>query len=262
MSSADNKKPTQVLLIDAVVWSAAYPAAHPLRNVGGWYARWVAGLPGVSLRVMSAEAEVVRPARGGVQGVILSGAPRDAWSDDPLNEKLCDVILVCRDFGVPFLGVCYGHQLLARALGGVVAPHPDGLELGNITVQLTAAGTRSPLFSGLPAEFEVLSSHADAVLELPPNCELLATGLHTHIQAFQRDGLLFGVQFHPETDPDVLRFIWSVRRDRWRDKVNFDLDHALDTLRPAPLAAKVLQNFVNRVVQPRSSLRRATPAPC
>ena len=90
---------------------------------------------------------------------------------------------------------------------------------------------------------------------------MLATGLHTRIQAFHQDGLLLGVQFHPETDPDVLRFIWSVRRDRWRDKVSFDLDDALDTLRPTPLAAKVLQNFVSRVVQPRSARRLTALAP-
>ncbi len=261
MSLPPQRETKTVLLIDAVVWSAAYPAAHPLRNVGDWYARWLAGLPGVSLRVVSAEADVVQAVRCGVQGVILSGSPRDAWSDDPLNEKLCEVVLACRDFGVPFLGVCYGHQLLARALGGVVAPHPDGLELGNIALQLTPTGAKSPLFAGLPDGFEVLSSHADAVLKMPPKCALLATSLHTRIQAFHCDGLLLGVQFHPETDPDVLRFIWSARRDRWRDKVTFNLDHALDTLQPAPLAAKVLQNFVSRVVQPRSSRRLTALAP-
>lgn len=234
----------RVLLIDAVVWAPAYPARHPLRDTGRWFARHWAGGPSVALQIVSAENDVLRALRRGAEGVILSGSPRDAWSDEPVNAKLCDLVHACRVRRVPFLGVCYGHQLLARALGGVVAPHPGGLELGNVPVQLTPTGRRSPLFAGLPPEFEVLQSHADAVLSLPPGCDLLATGRHTAIQAFACEGRLFGVQFHPETDPEVLRFIWDPRREQWRGRLSFDLDQALAALRPAPLAARVLRNFV------------------
>ena len=244
----DPPRPRQVLLVDAVVWSPAYPASTPLRDVRHWFARWLDGLPGLRLARISAEDDLFGAVRENVDGVIVSGSPRDAWADDPVNERLCELVVHCRDHTVPFLGVCYGHQILGRALGGTVARHPAGLELGNTPVELTAAGLASPLFAGFPARFEVLSSHADAVLSLPANAALLVRGAVTEIQGFQCGPSLYGLQFHPETDPDTLRFLWSVRRETWRSRVSFDLDHVLDHLQPTPLAATVLRNFVTRIV--------------
>ncbi|MEW6157907.1 MAG: gamma-glutamyl-gamma-aminobutyrate hydrolase family protein [Verrucomicrobiota bacterium] len=234
-----------MLLINAVTWSAAYPRRHRLRDVFQWYAQRLPTSPALDFKMIDAEADVVRAIRHGADGVIISGSPRDAWTDDPMNDKLCEAIFECRDLGVPFLGVCYGHQLLGRALGGEVAPHPKGFELGTIPIQLTTAGERFPLFAGIASEFEVLLSHADAVLTMPAGCELLATGSFTTIQSFHWNHQLMGVQFHPELDPESLRFIWSARRAVWRDKVTFDLDAVLDQLRPAPLAAKIFHNFVH-----------------
>jgi GMP synthase (glutamine-hydrolysing) len=240
--------PKRILLINAVVWSSAYPVSNPLRNVEHWYARWLEGLPDITLTTLSASAQVLATVRAGVDAVIISGSPRDAWSDDPVNLRLAQVITTCQERAIPLLGVCYGHQLLARVLGGLVAPHPLGLELGNTPVELTAAGQHSPLFHSLPRRFDVLSSHADAVLVLPPECELLAQGDFTVNQAFHWRNLLFGLQFHPETDPEVLRFIWAARRNTWRHKLSFDLDQRLDSLRPTPLAGTLLRNFALRCV--------------
>jgi GMP synthase (glutamine-hydrolysing) len=240
---ADSKS-KRVLLIDAVDWSTRYPADHPLRQVPQWYARWFTELPGLSLHSLRADADVLGAVRSGLDGVIMSGSPRDAWRDDPINARLGEVIQECRDRSVPFLGVCYGHQLLGRVLGAKVAPHPQGLELGNTPVELTPAGQRSALYRGLPARFEVLSSHVDVVCEMPPGAELQVRGEFAEIQGFHWRERLYGVQFHPETDPEVLRFIWSARRETWRSKVSFDLDQRLEALMPTPLAAQLLRNFI------------------
>ncbi len=248
---ADRKtslKPKRVLLINAVKWSDAYSKDNPSCDVGNWFIRWFKQLPGVSQAVVDAEDDFMDVVHNETDGIIISGSPRDAWNDDPVNEKLCSLIQECGDRKIPVLGVCYGHQVLGRALGGQVGRHPQGLELGNTPVELTATGLNFPLFAGFPKRFDVLNSHADAVLTLPPQCELLATGSFTQVQAFHHNGLLMGVQFHPETDPDTLRFIWSGRRETWRTKVNFDLDQRLASLQPAPHAAKVLENFVNHFI--------------
>lgn len=238
----------RVLLINAVRWPAESSKEHPCRDVGNWFARWLNHLPGVSQTVVDAEDALPGTVAKEIGGVIISGSPRDAWDEDPVNENLCNLILECADCRIPVLGVCYGHQLLGRALGGRVGRHPRGLELGNTPVELTSAGLSFPLFDGLPEYFDVLNSHADAVLTLPNDCELLATGNFTQVQAFHRHGLLMGVQFHPETDPETLRFIWSGRREAWRGKVKFDLDQRLASLQPAPHAAKVLANFVTHFI--------------
>ena len=241
-------KRKQVLLIDAVAWLPAYPASHPLRDVGGWFRRHLAGASNTDLRVLNAEADLLPALQNGAHGVIISGSPRDAWADDPINDRLCEFVRACRDRDVPVLGVCYGHQILGRALGGVVAPHPRGLEVGNTTVELTPAGVASPLFEGVPKRIEVLSSHADAVSDLPAECGLLVKGDFTPIQGFHWRGRLLGVQFHPEHDPASLGFVWSVRRELWRDKVAFDLDRVLDEMQPTPFGGRILRNFVERIV--------------
>lgn len=231
-----------------MAWSEAYPVNNPYRDVGRWFSRWLTNVPSFNFTAVSVESDLRCRLRQGIDGVIISGSPRDAWGDDPINDKLLGVIKDCRERNLPLLGVCYGHQLLGRALGGVVAPQPLGFELGNVELTLTTAGLNFPLFRGFPQRFDVLQSHADAVLEMPAGCELLATGGLTPIQGFHWNGLLMGVQFHPEQEPETLRFIWSARRDKWRDKVDFDLDARLDNLRPTPLAARLLQNFVNYYV--------------
>lgn len=237
-----------MLLINAVCWSEAYPPNDPLGDVLGWYQRRLAHLPRVQLHTVTPEEDVIRAIRRHADAVIISGSPRDAWADDAVNLKLCGAIHECDDLGIPFLGICYGHQLLGRALGGEMGPHPCGLELGTIPVRLTEAGKNFPLFQGVPEQFDVLLSHADAVLSLPPRCELLATGDFTKIQAFHRDGRLIGVQFHPELEPETLRYIWSPRRQVWRDKVDFDLNEHLDTMQSTPHAVRMLENFVTQLL--------------
>jgi GMP synthase (glutamine-hydrolysing) len=238
--------PKRLLLIDAVDWSPAYPKQHRLRNVGEWFARHLREDPSVELKVIHATDDVLPAARDeAVHGVIISGSPRDAWVKDPVNDRLGELILDCRERQVPFLGVCYGHQLLGQVLGAKVGRDPAGVELGNVELQLTGAGKNCPLFEGIPERFEALQSHQDSVLTLPPGAELLAQGDHTLIQSFRHGEFLMGVQFHPEQDPDIMRFVWEPRRATWRDKCKFDIDERLKSLRPAPLAAKVLKNFAS-----------------
>jgi GMP synthase-like glutamine amidotransferase len=80
---------------------------------------------------------------------------------------------------------------------------------------------------------------------MPPGCELLVQGDFTENQAFHWRERMFGVQFHPETDPEILRFVWTPRLESWRGKVSFDLSERLQRMRPAPQAAEVLRNFVS-----------------
>ena len=238
----------KVLLINAVVWPLNLQHDNALTSVFQWYYRWVADIPELTLLSVSAEDIQLSGKSAEVDGVILSGSPRDAWSTDPVNSKLCELILSLRDRGIPFLGVCYGHQILGRALGETVMRHPNGWELGNTEVELTPAGQKSPLLAGLPVRFSVLSSHADIVSTLSDPCELLIRGDFTVNQGFHWKSQLFGVQFHPETDPEILRFIWGPRREKWRNKVSFNLDECLDSMKPTPLAGVIIRNFITNII--------------
>ena len=71
---------------------------------------------------------------------------------------------------------------------------------------------------------------------------MLATNAHTPIQAFSFEERIFGVQFHPEMDGEILRDRWKERREKLRGQVGFDLDQALDSAEAD--ASRVIQNFV------------------
>jgi GMP synthase (glutamine-hydrolysing) len=118
---------------------------------------------------------------GGPASVHVEGAPR---LDPPIY-----------DLGVPVLGICYGAQLIAQQLGGVVARTGRG-EYGR--TGLTVSG-RSPLFADLPAEQSVWMSHFDSIQTAPPGFASTASTAEVPVAALEStDRRIYGVQFHPE----------------------------------------------------------------
>jgi GMP synthase (glutamine-hydrolysing) len=106
--------------------------------------------------------------------------------------------------GGPVLGICYGHQLLAKAMGGKVDFHPDGLEIGTQSITLTVDGLSDPLLKGLPPVFTAHTCHSQTVLALPPGAVNLAKNTHDPHHAFRLGHAAWGVQFHPEYTPDIM----------------------------------------------------------
>ncbi|MBK5267741.1 MAG: glutamine-hydrolyzing GMP synthase [Acidimicrobiia bacterium] len=124
-------------------------------------------------------------------GIILSGGPASVYAADAYE---IDPSIV--GMGIPILGICYGHQVLAHAAGGVVSQTGGG-EYGK--TQLTVTDTSSILFQGLPIDQEVWMSHGDAVTGVPPGFRCVAETAGAPVAAMEnRDARLYGVQFHPE----------------------------------------------------------------
>lgn len=240
---------TKKLLVIDIVEFPPDKAEHPLGNVARWFERHFEVLHGITVQTVRASTEHLSEAARNANGIIFSGSPRDAWADDPLNDRLIAVAHRSADAAKPLLGVCFGHQLLARAFGGSVQRHPIGWEVGETTVHLTKDALESPLFAGLPQQLQVIESHRDAVLTLPPGAQLLASNQHTRIQAFAIGSTTFGVQFHPEMSGDLLRHLWSGRRDRVRGEVDFDLYTQLDSAGSTPEAERIFENFAAIVRQ-------------
>ena len=132
-----------------------------------------------------------------VPGSIASVTERAPWMLR-LEERLRQIVAERR----PLLGICFGHQILASALGGAVIVNPLGRDLDISTVQLTEAGRADPLFAGLGGSFEASEGHYDVVSALPPDATLLAENGYG-VQAFAY-GNARGIQFHPEITPATL----------------------------------------------------------
>jgi GMP synthase (glutamine-hydrolysing) len=143
--------------------------------------------------------------------------------------------------------VCFGSQLIAEALGGKAAPNPQGWEIGNTEVVLTQEGLNDPLFEGFPECFEVIQSHQDCVLALPPDAVLLATNRHCPVQAYGIGDSLRAVQFHPEMDACHLRFILPPRRDRIRMSTGLDVEELMPKVHDTPGVKRIFDNFLRNI---------------
>ncbi|OJV98233.1 MAG: glutamine-hydrolyzing GMP synthase [Microbacterium sp. 67-17] len=124
-------------------------------------------------------------------GIILSGGPSSVY--EPGAPTLDPGVF---DLGVPTLGICYGFQVMAQALGGVVAN--TGLREYGAT-DASIIQDENVLFEGQPAEQNVWMSHGDQVSEAPAGFEVLARTDATPVAAFGNDDRrMYGVQWHPE----------------------------------------------------------------
>jgi GMP synthase (glutamine-hydrolysing) len=123
--------------------------------------------------------------------VILSGGPSSVYA---VGAPQVDPALF--DAAVPVLGICYGHQAMAIALGGTV-DRTGRSEFGR--TPLTVLDEKSVLLADLPAEFSVWMSHGDSVSAAPPGFTVTATSAGAPVAAFEDTArALAGVQFHPE----------------------------------------------------------------
>ncbi len=126
-------------------------------------------------------------------GFIVTGSKSSVYDDEEWIQETAAWIRGAIEDGLAGLGVCFGHQLLAQALGGTVEGMGE-YELGYRTIDRV----EDPLFEGIDSEFLAFATHSDRVTELPEGATRLAENEYG-IQGF-RSGSTAGVQFHPEYD--------------------------------------------------------------
>ena len=128
------------------------PCAETCARLGG-YEDWIArnlGTASCSIDILGGAAP---PAHADCRAVILTGSAHMVDERQPWSEALRPWLQEAVARALPIFAICYGHQLLADALGGTVGNNPNGAEIGTISLNRLPACGDDPLFASLPATF-------------------------------------------------------------------------------------------------------------
>ena len=130
--------------------------------------------------------------------LLIMGGPMSVNDTDGWISEELRFIKVAMKNRIPVLGVCFGSQLLAKALGGSVKPGRT-FEIGMVPVRLTDEGKTDPVFSQLPVTFQVFQWHEEGIA-LPQEVKPLMRSADFPVQAFRAQERSYGLLFHPEMD--------------------------------------------------------------
>lgn len=194
------------------------------------------------LRIVDVADGEALPAPEQVAGAMITGSAamvteRAAWS-----ERTAGWIRNAMDVELPLFGVCYGHQLMAHALGGRVDYLPGGREIGTQPIELLDHAASDPLTRDLPATFRAHTTHEQSVLEPPPGATVLACSLRDPHQLLRHGPRAISSQFHPEFNADVMRaYIKRKHADMQREGT--DPRQVFGDVAATPLARRLLRQF-------------------
>ncbi|MDD9958673.1 MAG: glutamine amidotransferase [Gammaproteobacteria bacterium] len=183
-----------------------------------------------------------------IAGIIITGSAAYVTDEEAWNFVGADYVRKAHKLGIPILGVCYGHQLVAWAFGGEVDFQSGGREIGTVAIELTAAAKKDPLFAGIPDEFYAQLSHQQSVTGLPVNAVRLATNQFEPNQAFRLGSTTWGIQFHPEFTARIIREYILARQDAILGE-GLDAGQLLADIHDTPYSVAVLQKFCRLVFE-------------
>lgn len=219
--------------------------APSLRRFGS-FSHWIrvaAGLrrdEAVVYRVIDGHA---LPRREGYAGALITGSGAMVTERHDWSERSAAWLRDAAHVGMPLLGICYGHQLLAHALGGEVGYNPVGREMGTVKIERSAAAAGDPLLGDHPARFDAHATHLQTITRLPEGAVNLARSEKDACHAFRWGAATWGVQFHPEFSIAMMQGYIAARHEKLLNEgMHPPTIHR--TVRAAPLGRRVLRRFV------------------
>lgn len=194
---------------------------EPLRGIGGDYADMFRGLlAGVQPQLELVAYDVVAgelpddPAQH--PAWLITGSSFSVFEDEPWIVRLLDFIRMVQAGTQCLVGICFGHQAIAHALGGATARSPRGWGVGIQTVRVR---NPRPWMHPLQQQLRLVMSHQDEVAALPPGAMLLADADCCGISMFEVGDRLLGIQGHPEYSTEYAAALLDTRIDRIPDEL-------------------------------------------
>jgi len=210
-----------------------------LQHVAGDFEDWILegmGWPRANSIIVSVYKNETLPDVNTISGIVITGSPAMVTDKEQWIERTASWLKNVVRTKLPVLGICFGHQLLAYSLGGVVSDNSKGIEVGSVNMTLLET-ERDALFFGLADNLNVQVSHQQSVVSLPAGVHLLAkTELDEH-HAFRFGETAWGIQFHPEFNKTIVDKYVEYYQAETGD--NLKINKTIET----PQAALILQKF-------------------
>jgi GMP synthase (glutamine-hydrolysing) len=227
-----------------IVILRAGDVASPVAARRGEFAEWIVRTVGAAWDgpwvVHDVRTDAPLPSIGGAAAFVMTGSSSSVTERTPWMLRAEAYVRDIAREEVPLFGICFGHQLVAQALGGEVAKNPRGREIGTVRVRRVADDV---LFAGLGAELSANATHVDSVAKLPPGARVLARTELEPTQAFAVGAAIRCVQFHPEIDGDAMRGYVEARAHLIAAEGG-DAEAIRAGATDAPEGEEVLRNFV------------------
>lgn len=152
------------------------------------------------------------PDASNIEAALITGSPYGVYDDTPWMDPLRGFVRQAHAAKTPLAGVCFGHQIVADALGGDVRKSEKGWGVGRHTYDIVE--TR-PWMRDANAKFSLAASHQDQVIAAPPGAVTLAKSKHTnHAMLAYADAPIISVQGHPEFGDAFVAALYSARRGK------------------------------------------------
>jgi len=160
----------------------------------------------------------------------------------PWSIKMEKYIKKISKTNIPLLGICYGHQLISKALGGKSGFNKKGKEIGVVKITNLSFTNNDPLLKNFPKKFFAFETHYQTVQKLPAKAKILAKNMKDNTQAVRFTKNIWGVQFHPEFDKVIMKEYIVNQKDAI-EKLGISKEKLLKDLKSCDISNTVLKNF-------------------
>lgn len=226
-----------------VILKAGSTYSHTKKNHGD-FEDWI--IQGMEVQkndvlIINPEKNDPFPLLDEINGVIITGTHLMVTDEFEWKQPSLDWVRKVVKQRIPCLGICFGHQLLAYAMGGVVNDNPNGVEAGTVSITYLQAAKSDRLFRNLHFK-KINVSHWQSVLQLPKGAVHLASSDLEKHQAFCIDNIAWGIQFHPEFNGAVTIDYLEAKKDHY-EKQGWDLNAAKQKCQDTDIGPAILKRF-------------------